>query len=202
MSELLSALASPTVWILAIVYMGLPTCMYGVTLWLPSAVHAIGLSYQSTGFVTALPFIVTAIAMVLVGMSSDRTGERKWHTALSAFAGVAGLVIAAVVASPMAVIVGMSIGMVGTECMCGPFWAMATKLTRDRAAAGIAIINSVANLGGYFGPYIIGFFRNANGGYQGGMLAIAAVMTLSGILALVVGSERRQPAVSPAGSTT
>ena len=193
--ELLSALSSPTVWMLAFVYMGLPACMYGVTLWLPTAVHAIGLGYRATGFVTALPFIVTAIAMVWVGMRSDRTGERRWHTALSAFAGVTGLIVAAVFRSPLAVILGMSIGMVGTECMCGPFWAMATKLTRDRAAAGIAIINSVGNLGGYFGPYIIGFFRGATGGYSGGMLAIAAVLTLSGVLAIVVGSERRQAAV-------
>jgi len=193
--ELLSALSSPTVWMLAIVYMGVPTCMYGVTLWLPSAVHAIGLSYVATGLVTALPFVVTAIFMVWVGMNSDRVGERKWHTAISAFAAVAGLIIAVALATPRGVILGMSIGMVGCECMCGPFWAMATKLTRDRAAAGIAIINSVGNLGGYLGPYVIGVFRSASGGYGGGMLAIAAVLTLSGVLAIVVGSEKREAEV-------
>src|SRR5258708_35301167 len=73
--ELVSALASPRIWMLALVYLGLPTCMYGVTLWLPSAVHAMGLGFRSTGFVTALPFVVTAVFMVLVGFSSDRTGE-------------------------------------------------------------------------------------------------------------------------------
>ena len=69
---------------------------------------------------------------------------------------------------------------------------MATKLTKNQAAAGIAIINSVANLGGYFGTFIIGFFRTPNGGYQGGMIAIAGVLAISGIIAVVVGSETRQ----------
>jgi len=191
-NELLAALGNPQIWLLAIVYLGIPTCMYGVTLWLPSAVHAIGLSFRATGLVTALPFIVTAVFMVMVGGNSDRTGERRWHTALSALVGVAGLVIAALLSTPMGVIVGMSIGMIGAEAMCGPFWAMATKLTKNQAAAGIAIINSVANLGGYFGTFIIGFFRSGNGGYQGGMIAIAGVLAISGIIAVVVGSEKRQ----------
>ncbi len=191
-NELLAALGNLKIWLLAIVYLGIPTCMYGITLWLPSAVHAIGLSFRATGLVTSLPFIVTAVFMVMVGGNSDRTGERRWHTALSAFLGVAGLVIAALWATPLGVIVGMSIGMIGAEAMCGPFWAMATKLTKNQAAAGIAIINSVANLGGYFGTFIIGFFRTANGGYQGGMIAIAGVLAISGIIAVVVGSETRQ----------
>ncbi len=195
--ELVSALASPRIWMLALVYLGLPTCMYGVTLWLPSAVHAMGLGFRSTGFVTALPFVVTAVFMVLVGFSSDRTGERRWHTALSAFLGVVGLIAAAVSSSPMGVVLGMSLGMIGTEAMCGPFWAMATKLTGDRAAAGIAIINSFANLGGFLGPFMIGFFRSGNGGYRGGMIAIAMVLATSGVFAAVAGVEKPEPGFRP-----
>ena len=127
----------------------------------------------------------TLAALVIGLMIASATG----------FVGVAGLVTAALWATPLGVIVGMSVGMIGAEAMCGPFWAMATKLTRNQAAAGIAIINSVANLGGYFGTFIIGFFRSANGGYEGGMIAIAGVVALSGIIALVVGSEKRQDVV-------
>jgi ACS family tartrate transporter-like MFS transporter len=74
------------------------------------------------------------------------------------------------------------------EAMCGPFWAMATsRMAGLSAAAGIAVINSLANLGGYFGPDIIGFFRKAGGGFRGGLLAIGATMALSGAVALIVG---------------
>ena len=77
------------------------------------------------------------------------------------------------------------------EAMGGPFWAMATsRLSGLSAAAGIAVINSLANLGGYFGPDIIGLFRSANGGFKGGLLAIAATVATSGVIALVVGRER------------
>jgi MFS transporter, ACS family, tartrate transporter len=196
--ELLAALGSGRVWMLTAVYFGLPACMYGVTLWLPSAIHGAGLSFRATGLVAALPFIVTAIVMVLIGMHSDKVGERRWHTAVSAFVGVGGLTIAAVFRSPVALILGMSIGMVGAEAMCGPFWAMATHQIKDRAAAGIAIINSFANLGGYFGPFIIGLFRTSNGGYQGGMIAIALVLATSGTVAAVVGAEKKEPRTLPA----
>jgi ACS family tartrate transporter-like MFS transporter len=76
------------------------------------------------------------------------------------------------------------------ESMVGPFWAMATsRMAGLSAAAGIAVINSLANLGGYFGPDIIGFFRKANGGFRGGLLAIGATLALSGGIALIVGSR-------------
>jgi ACS family tartrate transporter-like MFS transporter len=77
------------------------------------------------------------------------------------------------------------------EGMCGPFWALATSsMAGLSAAAGIAMINSLANLGGYFGPDIIGLFRSVNGGFRGGLLAIAATVTVSGFTALIVGRRR------------
>lgn len=189
-SELLAALGSVRIWILALVYFGLPTCMYGVTLWLPSAIHGLaGMNYVATGIIAAIPFIATTIAMVIAGIHSDHTEERCWHTGLAAFAGVAGLVLAAYSRTPALVISGMTLGMMGAQSMAGPFWAMATVQIGGRAAAGIAVINSVANLGGYLGPYIIGLFRSANGQFRGGLLVIASVMAISGALALLVGSK-------------
>ena len=80
--------------------------------------------------------------------------------------------------------------MAGAEAMAGPFWAMATsRIAGLPAAAGIAMINSLANLGGYFGPDIIGMFRTANGGFRGGLMAIAATLAVSGVVALIVGRE-------------
>lgn len=182
-------LVSPTIWLLSLVYFGVSTTMYGVTLWLPTVIRALsGLSYFWTGVVAILPFLVTVIAMVWVGMLSDQSGERRWHTAVPAFAAAASLVVAGYGASTIVVVAAIALGLAGAESMCGPFWAMATsRMDGLSAAAGIAVINSLANLGGYYGPDIIGLFRTANGGFRGGLLAIAGTVTLSGLTALVVG---------------
>jgi MFS transporter, ACS family, tartrate transporter len=184
-------LISPRIWMLSLVYFGVSTTMYGVTLWLPSVIRSLsGLSYVWTGVVSALPFLVTAIVMVLVGMRSDRTGERRWHTAIPAFLGAAALVAAGYGHSTVVVVACIGLGLVCAESMVGPFWAMATsRMAGLSAAAGIAVINSLANLGGYYGPDIIGFFRKLNGGFRGGLLAIGATLALSGTIALIVGRE-------------
>jgi ACS family tartrate transporter-like MFS transporter len=194
-----SVLIDWRVWVLSLVYFAVPACMYGVTLWLPTAIHSLtGLTDFMTGVLAAVPYLLAAIAMVLVGLSSDRTGERRWHCALLAFLGAIGLGVAAYSGGPFLVIAGMSLGMLGAESMLGPFWAMATsRMGGARAAAAIAIINSIGNLGGYFGPYIIGFARSANGGF-GGLLPIGVVLAVSGCLALVVGSG---PKPSPPANT-
>jgi MFS transporter, ACS family, tartrate transporter len=187
-----NVLLSPRIWGLSLVYFGVSTTMYGVTLWLPSVIRALsGLSYFLTGAVAVLPFLVTVVVMVAVGMRSDRTGERRWHTAISAFIAGSGLLIAAYGTSTVVVVAGIGLGLAFAEGMCGPFWAMATsRLTGLSAAAGIAVINSLANLGGFFGPEIVGLFRSVNGGFRGGLLAIAATVTLSGLTALVVGRKQ------------
>jgi MFS transporter, ACS family, tartrate transporter len=188
-----AVLLSGRIWLLSMVYFGVSTTMYGVTLWLPSVIRAFsGLSYFWTGAVAVLPFLVTVIAMVWVGMRSDRAGERRWHTAASAFIAAAGLAVAAYGHSTIVVVAGLTVGLAGAESMCGPFWAMATSsMVGLSAAAGIAMINSLANLGGYFGPDIIGFFRSIGGGFRGGLLAIAATVALSGTIALIVGRRSR-----------
>jgi ACS family tartrate transporter-like MFS transporter len=185
-------LASPRVWLLSLVYFGIPACMYGVTLWLPTAIHALsGLSDFHIGLVAAIPYLVTAIAMVVMGMHSDRSGERRWHTALAGLGAALALVLAAYGQGPLSVIAGMSVGMLGAQSMVGPFWAMATsRMSGLAAATSVAVINSIGNLGGYFGPYIIGLGRSTDGGFRGGLLAIGAVMALSACLALMVGTNR------------
>jgi len=185
-------LGSPRVWLLSLVYFGIPACMYGITLWLPTAIHALsGLSNSHIGLVAAIPYLLTAIAMVLMGTHSDRSGERRWHNALAGFSAALALVLAAYSHAPLGVIAGMSVAMLSAQSMVGPFWAMATsRMSGLAAATSIAVINSIGNLGGYFGPYIIGLARSASGGFRGGLLAIGAVMALSACLALVVGTNR------------
>ena len=192
-----SVVFNSRIWLLSMIYFGLSTTMYGLTLWLPSVIRALsGLSYFLTGLVAILPFLVTVIVMVGVGISSDRTGERRWHTAISGFVASAALVLAAYGKSTAIVVFGLGLGMAFAEGIAGPFWAMATSsMAGMSAAAGIAMINSLANLGGYFGPDIIGFFRSTNGGFRGGLLAIAVTVAISGCVALIVGrpSVNRHP---------
>jgi len=198
--NLWQVLVSPRIWMLSIVYFGVSTTMYGVTLWLPSVIRSLsGLSYFLTGLVSALPFVVTAIVMVLIGIHSDRKAERRWHTAIPAFVGAVALAVAGYGSSTVVVVACIGLGLVFAESMVGPFWAMATsRMAGLSAAAGIAVINSLANLGGYFGPDIIGFFRKASGGFRGGLLAIGATLALSGGIALIVG---RQPNAGRAGKS-
>jgi ACS family tartrate transporter-like MFS transporter len=184
--DLLKVMFSLSVWILALIYFALPACMYGVTLWLPIAIKSLsGLSYLATGVVATVPFIFTAIAMVLVGMWSDRANERRWHIAIPAFVGAIALAAASHSRLPLLVIGGMTLGMMGAESMTGPFWAMATVQVGANAAAAIAVINSIANLGGYFGPDIIGLLRSGNGQFRG-LLAIGITLAISGGLSLAV----------------
>jgi ACS family tartrate transporter-like MFS transporter len=194
-SSLLQVLLSGRIWMLSVVYFGLSATMYGMTLWLPSVISSLsGLGYVRTGWVAEIPFLATTVAMVMVGIHSDRTGERRWHTGLAAYFGAAALVAAAYGRSPALVIAAVGLAMVGAESMAGPFWAMATsRMGGLSAAAGIAVINSLANLGGYFGPDIIGLFRSSNGRFGGGFLAIAAVLVVSGTAALIVGRQSTVP---------
>jgi MFS transporter, ACS family, tartrate transporter len=188
-SSIWAVVFSGRIWLLSLVYFGVSTTMYGVGLWLPSVIRELsGLSYFMTGLVAVIPFAVTTVAMVLVGMHSDRSGERRWHTAIPAFAATTALVLAAYSASPTLVVACITLGLASAESMVGPFWAMATShMAGLSAAAGIAVINSLANLGGYFGPDMIGLFRAAGAGFRGGFLAIAAAVAISGGTALVVG---------------
>lgn len=192
-------LISPRIWLLSMIYFGVSTTMYGVTLWLPTVIRDLSrLSYSWTGVVASLPFLVTVLVMVLIGTSSDKLRERRWHTAIPAFTAAAGLVGAAYGSSTVVVVAGIGVGLAFAEGMCGPFWAMATsRMEGLSAAAGIAVINSLANLGGYFGPDIIGFFRTANGGFRGGLLSIAAVLIISGSVALFVGKSTVTPLRAP-----
>jgi MFS transporter, ACS family, tartrate transporter len=187
-------LASGRIWLLGVVYLGVPACMYGVSLWLPSAIRSASqLGYFIVGVLTAVPYLVTAVAMVLVGKHSDSSGERRWHTALPGLAGAAAMLAAAYGRSPALMIVGMSLGMLGAQSMVGPFWAMATSgLSGTAASASIAVINSVGNLGGYFGPYIIGLARSGSGDFRGGLLAIGAVLGACAGMALLVGGKGKQ----------
>lgn len=186
------ALAGGRIWLFGLIYFGVPACMYGVSLWLPSAIKSVSQrGYFTIGVLTAVPYLVTAVAMVLVGVHSDSSGERRWHTALPGLAGAGALLASAYSRSPALMIVGMSFGMLGAQSMSGPFWAMATSgLSGTAASVSIAVINSVGNLGGFFGPYIIGLARSGSGDFRGGLMAIGTTLAVCAAIALLAASRR------------
>jgi ACS family tartrate transporter-like MFS transporter len=189
------AFLSWRIWLLTVVFFGLTTSGYGIVLWLPNFIHSLSsASNLGIGVISVIPYLGTAVAMVLVGMHSDHTGERRWHLAGSAFIAAAALAVGANAHSIVPALAAVSVGMMATFSMLGPFWATATSLMSGTAAAvGIALINSVGNLGGFFGPYIIGAKRSSGGGFRGGMLIIAIFLVLAGTLAALIHSPRERP---------
>jgi ACS family tartrate transporter-like MFS transporter len=187
-----AALRSGRIWMLALVYFGLNTVSYGVSLWLPTLIRSLsGVSNLMIGVLSAIPYVAAAAAMVAVGLHSDRSGERRWHTAAPAFAGALALTGAAYSTSVGPAILAISVAVLGVFSMMGPFWAMPTGLlSGTAAAAGIAFINSVGNLGGFVGPYVIGLVRTSTGQFKGGLLLVSAALAASGAVALMVRSGR------------
>lgn len=194
-SDAWAAFLSWRIWLLTVVFFGLTTSGYGIVLWLPNFIHSLSsASNLGIGVISVIPYLGTAIAMVLVGMHSDHTGERRWHLAGSAFIAAAALAVGANTHSIVPALAAVSVGMMATFSMLGPFWATATSLMSGTAAAvGIALINSVGNLGGFFGPYIIGAKRSSGGGFRGGMLIIAIFLALAGVLAAGIRPARERP---------
>jgi ACS family tartrate transporter-like MFS transporter len=190
-SSVFSALAEARVWMLVVVYLGVTTAAYGIGLWLPSLLRNVsGTSNFVVGLLSAIPYLATMLGMVLVAAHSDRTRERKWHLAGSAFACSIALGCAAYSTSTTADVVFLSVTLMAAFSMNGPFWATSTEmLTETSAAAGIALINSFGNLGGFLGPYTIGLVRTWTGSFRGGLLAVGALLAVSGTLALLAYSK-------------
>lgn len=189
-----AAFKSGKIWLLCFVYFGLTTVSYGVSLWLPNVIRSLsGVSNLVIGLLSAIPYVAAALAMVRVGLHSDRSGERRWHTTVPALAGALALGVAAYSRSTAPSVAALSVAVLGVFAMCGPFWAMPTTLLGGTAAAaGIALINSFGNLGGFFGPYIVGLVKKATGDFKGGLLAIGGTLALSGLAVLLIRPERKR----------
>ena len=199
-TDALAGLTSGRVWLFSFVYFGLTTCVYGIVLWLPNLIRNFSQASNFViGIISTIPYLAAAVAMVLVGFHSDRSGERRLHVALCALTGAAAMLVAAYSASVVGVVAAVSVALMAAEAMLGPFWAMPTSLFHGTAAAtSIALINSIGNLGGLFGPYVIGLIRSSTGRFRGGLLVAGATLALSGCAVLLV--RVPQAGVAPAAS--
>lgn len=192
-TSLREALTSLRMWALSLVYFGLVVGLYGLTFWTPQIVKGFGLSNIETGFVAALPPLLGALVMVPWGWHADRTGERVWHVAIPCFVGAAGLIAGSFALSPALALAALSIGAMGVFAGLPNFWPLpAALLTGTAAAAGIALINSVANIGGFIGPTVIGWLKAAGFSSGEATAAIAAFMALSGVVVLILGDGQQR----------
>jgi ACS family tartrate transporter-like MFS transporter len=182
------ALLHPTVWALALIMFTCQSGSYGLSLWMPQILKGLsGLSDLLVGMISAIPYVAAAAGMVLIGASSDCTGERFLHIAIPSLVAVAGFVASAWITSPIPALVALTVAAVGDLGSRGPFWALPGRFLAGSAAAGaIALINTVGSLGGFVGPYAVGLVKDATGSFQGGLMFLALLLALgaAGILRL------------------
>ena len=176
------------VWILALLYFLLTLGMYGFQLWLPQIIGSIGHRSDSvTALISAIPAVFQAIGMVLIGRNSDRTGERRFHVAACAWLAAGALVLCSMSKDPVFSLVCLCICAFGLWGGVGPFWSIPTTyLSAGAAAAGIGLINSVGNLGGFAGPYLVGFVRQRNPDFMYSLIALAIPLVVAGFLVLTI----------------
>lgn len=186
--SVLTVLRDRRLWVAASIYFLLIMGQYGITFWLPTLVKASGVVGSfDVGLLSAIPYVCAVVAMVLFTRSADRMRERRWHIAIPAALGALGFVVAATAASTPVAVVALS---VATACVfsCAPmFWSLPTAfLSGAAAAAGIAAINSAANLAGFVSPYMIGFLRDLTHSTASGMYVLAGTLVLGGLITLTM----------------
>jgi D-galactonate transporter len=183
------SMLDPRVIALGFVYMGCNIPQYGLSFFLPQIVKAFGgLSNVEIGIITALPYVVGAVGMIVWSRRSDAMGERKWHTVIPLLVIVVGLACAAVFPTPTLKMVFLSLAGFGFFAVLPVFWTLPTTfLSRAGAAAGIAAVNSIGNLGGYFGPKVFGWLKDTTGGDYASLMFLAACAIVGALIVLVLG---------------
>jgi ACS family tartrate transporter-like MFS transporter len=194
--SVLAGFSSPKVWLLATVYFLNTLVTYGVFLWLPKILRDLsGSGGWRLTVITSIPFVCALIGMVAIGRHSDRTRERKMHVAACALTAATGLVVAAAFTHNLWLLVlSFAFSQVGQRSVMSVFWSIPPLvLGGTAAAAGIALINAVGNLGGFVGPTVMGWLRDATGGYAGGMLVLAAALVTAAALVMTLKLPKEGP---------
>jgi MFS family permease len=199
----MDAFRDTRVWALALVYLCGVTGFYAINFWMPTIIQEFGIeknAYFQVGLIGMIPWGIAAISMVLVGAHSDRTGERRWHAAGSLLVAAVGLLSLALVGhAAVPSIIALTLVTAGILSWVATFWSLPTAfLSGTAAAAGIAWVNSVGNLGGHFGPMLIGHIRMATNSNQAAFYTLTVIAVLGAVIILAMG--RTQPKVVPASA--
>jgi ACS family tartrate transporter-like MFS transporter len=190
-----SVITKPETWLLCGAYFTLTFASYGVNLWLPQVVKSFsGYTDWFVGILSVVPYVAAVAVMGFIAARSDKTQQPHWHYAAVSFAGAAALALSA---HPHHVLLStalLSVTVASIYSAFGPFWAMPRGLLSGATApAGIAFINSIGNMGGAFGPSVVGLVKQHTGGFGTGTAVIAGALFLGGILALLARARRSSP---------
>jgi MFS transporter, ACS family, tartrate transporter len=187
---ILASLYDPRVLALSLVYFGAVACNYGVSFWLPTIVKGFGLSIAMTGWVNAIPYVVGFLGMVWWGMRSDRMGERTMHLAITLALAAIGIGASAFLTDPTTKMIALTVGAFGFFASLPVFWTLPTAFLAGAAVApGIAAINSLGNLSGYFAPFAIGWIKDVTGSFAWGLATIAACAVVALVTTLALGHD-------------
>ncbi|SAK63274.1 major facilitator transporter [Caballeronia glebae] len=188
-TSLMATIKNLRVWHLVLICLGQSFLIYGISFWLPTIIKDLGISNPlNLGLVTAIPYAAGAIALNVVGRSSDRKLERRWHTALPFLCAAVGLALSVPLkSSPTACIVALTFATASAYAAATMFWTLPSLFLAGMGmAAAIGLINSLGGLGGFFSPYIVGVIKTSTGSTEGGVLFIAAIAVIAGLLALAL----------------
>jgi MFS family permease len=193
--SLVQGFKHPQVILLLTIYFFAVTGNYGLTFFLPSITERMsGMSVTWRTIVTTLPYVCCTIAILICGRTSDRMQERRWHTAVPILASAVGMAISVLVGDYAALVIA-ALCLAGLAPAAWPsFWSLPSALLTGSAAAGaVGLINSVGNLGGFVGPYAVGFLRTSTGSFNAGVWFLAACSLLAGILAIFLKPPKTVP---------
>lgn len=201
---LMRSLIEPRVLILCLAYFGVELGLYGVLLWLPQIFAAAGVPAALVGVAIGVAYGLAAVGMVLWCRHSDRANERVMHIVAASVTGFLGIVASAwLVDAPLLSVVAITIGAVGTLAVLPIFWTLpADRLRGPAAAGGIALINAVGNIGGFAGPFVLGWIKSTTGSFTDGLLVLAGGVLLTGVVVWLLGDDRvaRRGGGEPVGS--
>ncbi|RDI50055.1 MFS transporter [Nocardia mexicana] len=191
------ALTHPRILGLAAIYGGIAYGLYALGFFLPTIVAGFQEQYGAhysvvqRGLITAVPYVIGAVAMVWWGRHGDRTGERRWHVALPAILGGLAIPVALYLGNPFAAMTAVTVCAVGVMAALPTFWALpSTFLSGAAAAGGIALINSLGNISGFAAPYVTGWLKDLTGTQRAGLWVVGVYMVLAGLAALALRTRR------------
>ncbi|MBX8502974.1 MFS transporter [Pseudomonas lijiangensis] len=190
------------IWVLALIYSGASAAGSTMSVWAPQLLKTFGLSAMEIGLVNAIPYGLASVLMIVWGRSSDRTGERRWHTAMTMLMIAGGLLLTLFTSSLVATVIMLSLVLIGAYSMKGPFWALVSGwLSSSTAAAGLAAVGALANLiGGGIMVNAYGAIHDATGSHALALMPLAALCTLAGVMVLVIGRKREREQAELAGA--
>jgi len=198
--SLWQALCDRRVFVLSMIYFMAVTANYGTVFFMPQIVKGMDLSNLMTGFVSAIPYVIGTLGLIAWGYSSDRFHERRWHLIAASTVAAAGLVCAGVFGSSYWALMGMSFATIGIYGSRAAFWPMPSMFLTGTAAAGaIALINATGNLGGYVGPFVVGWIKDSTNSFESGLYFLAACAFAGGVITFF--ATRAAGAPEPVQST-